>query len=352
MRRRRTTIVASLLILVLLALLLLQAHSHKSEQEPTPLDKQARWLLYQIIPGGVASRTEVAEIVVPALNAYYRDLAEYPPYMFGGPPTIRHTFEHTEESSGQVPNPDPLMTGGYLDEYPLVWCDTMWVLVNLWYVATDPRGYAHWKCMFSTPGDLRILSPESRMIVSGGFENLFGNAAVPDSDCLALEMGKYGDRYYALGIETAEAGYPQFSVWPPGQTGYANADVENAMEYIRGDMPYFGYQRGEWLGDDSNSCWLWFYGYTSWADKYKTLPSNIKQAKKLLLDREFATEHGQDDTLIANFCWDTIELEPKGLDLLDAGRGLLKPDGVPDYICLLYKLKDGAVVEVVRADDM
>jgi hypothetical protein len=313
---------------------------------------QARWLLNEIIPGGVASRIQVAETIVPALNDYYRDHAEYPPYLFGGPSLIRRTFEHTEKSAGQMPNPDPLLAGGYIDEYPAVWCDTMWHLVNLRYTATDPRGHSHWKCMFSTPDDLPILSPESRMVVNGGFEQHGDNATGVNANCLALELDRYGGRYYAFGIEMAEPDFAQISIWPPGQAAYANGDVENTMEYIRGDMPYFGYQRGEWLGDDADSCWLWLYGYTSWADKCRNLPSNIKQARKLLLDEEFAATHSPTFGPIPHFCWDTFELEPKGLDLLDAGCGLLKPDGIPDYICLLYKLRDGEIVEVVRAEDL
>ena len=39
-----------------------------------------------------------------------------------------------------------------------------------------------------------------------------------------------------------------------------------------------------------------------------------------------------------------------GLDLLNASTGELTPDGLGDGISVLYKLRDGEVIEVIHAE--
>jgi hypothetical protein len=104
-------------------------------------------------------------------------------------------------------------------------------------------------------------------------------------------------------------------------------------------LPYFGYQRGEWFDANERECWLWLYGSNLWPETVAydrtehTQYSDWEQKASKELWRGFADGYG-----------------PQGLDLLNAATGELEPDGIPDGICLLYKLKDGEVVEIIRAE--
>jgi hypothetical protein len=98
---------------------------------------------------------------------------------------------------------------------------------------------------------------------------------------------------------------------------------------------FFGYQRGEWLGRSEQEAWLWFYGSNIWPEQNNPIPwnsDNWRAMEYLDLFRDFS------------------EFGRRGFDLLNDETGELTPDGKRDGICLLYKLKDGELAEVIRAD--
>ncbi|OPX21496.1 MAG: hypothetical protein B1H03_06495, partial [Planctomycetales bacterium 4484_113] len=71
----------------------------------------------------------------------------------------------------------------------------------------------------------------------------------------------------------------------------------------------FGYQRGDFIeaiDGTAKDAWLWFYGNLSVGHSLEEIP---------------------------------------GLDLVDNDDGLIQPDGIPDGIVVLYKLKEGKVIE-------
>ena len=144
------------------------------------------------------------------------------------------------------------------------------------------------------------------------------------------------------------------------------------MECLTGDLPCFGYQRGEWLSLGEKECWLWLYGHLALSEAFDPAPETLAEVKQLLATylpeineiiaekKEYCEQHGLDpqehlglpDTLFTDYYNPFVIHEARGLDLLNAETGELVPDGIPDGICLLYKLRDGEVVEVMRAEEI
>ena len=97
----------------------------------------------------------------------------------------------------------------------------------------------------------------------------------------------------------------------------------------------FGYRRGDFMGAGAGEAWLWFYGSNIWPEQNNPVPDNLSEMQ--------AEEYYE---LFTGF----QEFGPLGLDLETGRSGRLVPDGIPDGICLLYRLRDGELVEVVRAE--
>lgn len=182
---------------------------------------------------------------------------------------------------------DPLIAGGYLEAYPLAWPQPgCWC--GLEAANTDDRQYVRWYCAVSTPG-----APEAPVLETG--RGGPDDNPRPRTRCLSI-----GPRVY-------------------DHSGYS----------------FFGYQRGEWLGRTEQEAWLWFYGSNIWPERNNPIPwnaSNWQAMEYYDLFRDFS------------------EFGRLGFDLLNDETGELVPDGKRDGICLLYKLKDGKLAEVLRAD--
>jgi len=327
-------------------------------------DARARMLLDLISPDGMASRTAVAEVIIPALNYYFRDHGEYPPFLFGG---SRDVGVNMYTPLPRVrPSPDPLIEGGYLNEYPQTWLDYKWFPDCCVHSRYDNRDHDYWLCMFSTPDDFLVLDAAVRDIKDGGITDGLGSSWTPESglaaqdgvlDWLATQpMSRR--REFALGgfVETlapetfdlggfvADSRFEYVTIEP---------DVDHSQyRFLYGDLPYFGYQRGEWLSADESECWLWLYGHTSWAEAIDHLPRNLDEAKALMERPNFIVEWPNCFSQFVRPVEWLPGLYLHGLDLVNSATQTIEPDGIPDYISLLYKLKDGAVVEVVRAEDM
>lgn len=364
--RYRWVAVAALLLVAALPIMVhIRARAGNQHGEaiapPTPAvsDEIAQAFLDSTHPGGIVNRNTVAGIIADALQAYFADHGEYPAYLFGGGAIIAKSF--TDSSPENVtPNPDPLISGGYLDEYPRVWYLGSWPRNSGDDGTSDPRGWDHWNCMFSTPGDLLVFSRQC-IYLTEQYLFLFNDDAYSEQH--ANLSGDLGDRvpldqrrHFALG-GLPKYGNRVFSAWPSGEV-----DPGEDMECLTGDLSCFGYQRGEWLGLDEQECWLWFYGNRKAYEEYSTAPATRDGVKRLLAGysagiQEFIEQHsdepvnefGLPHSLFARYNPFVIN-EPSGLDLINAKTGELAPDGIPDGICLLYKLKDGEVVEVVPAE--
>lgn len=259
---------------------------------------------------------EYALELVSALNGYYAKFGEYPPYLLGG-------------WSGDLELEDPLFAAGLLKEYP--------------YPPSLGKGYEE--------------APRERIrnVVSSSndpLEKLIRERQLP----FALRMAKL---YEAGQYPNGKAGRtdpPSFSSGQVAQiaackrllcaggypSGALQAWIDDAYKVISftgvaegGDKGFpagmirvndqFGYQRSdsiEAIEGTPHEAWLWFYVDTAYE-------SDIEDY------------------------WIRAELPFKniGLDLVDTDDGLIQPDGIPDGIVLLYKLKDGKVTEVVKDYD-
>jgi hypothetical protein len=314
-----------------------QAALVRAQQEL--LHRQAAELLAALVPGGVANREKAAGVILPALAAYFQDHGEYPPYLFGGAAQVYSAFE-LYGNRHLMANRDPLIAGGYLAEYPLVWVERMPLSINesadapCRHIAADDdtRDSRHWKCMFSTPDDVAYLTDLKDESLPNGVPTLAELKSRPLTQRRQFALGakRLGD-YYTMNLFAGSKDHKQF-------------------DYLGSDLPYFGYQRGEWLGGSQKECWLWFYGHTRWAAGYDPLPTHIVGVRRMLQDPAFEVRWAQGLNVFPTNQGGLLPLT--GLDLLNADTAELLPDGTPDYICLLYKLRDGQVAEVVRAPDM
>jgi len=289
----------------------------------------------------VQNREEAAQIVIDALSEYYSDRGEYPPLLYGDlsaspyAPVIQEGDvlywlsslyvgnEQTEEQFTAFVNlyEDPLIASGYLSAYPLAgqirdcWGRHRWKNIR-------------WRCAVSTPGTFKIETADGQLI---SWDDIYEDIAARNWDkgqwwriaepqhayedvCIG-ECRLYALAAYDLGSSDSDAGQRKKV---PVEYILHPRPVQESMPID--SLPYFGYQRGEWLGGNPREAWLWFYGFSQVESdeiRGKSMPGYAK-----------------------------------GLDLISYATGELKPDGIPDGICLLYKLKDGAVVEVVRAEEI
>jgi hypothetical protein len=297
---------------------------------------------------------EVASLMLRALDRYYDDHGEYPPYLVGGVSTVHrpghsirfHPYDEVDDLAeadipGSSPNPDPLIAGGYLGSYPMVLFlpEELALPDQEFLIAYDPRGYTRWRCMVSTPGDplermwreavAKMPAGMRAEIASGGSWNRYDQAK------LTGETNKEVESFLASRTRILSLG---------GRTEVN--DGESALSYYAGivgaggdNMPYFGYQRGEWIGSTREHAWLWYYGSNEWYDLHEGVPTG----NELLY--EFASEEARETFWFAGSS--RHEGTPvEGMDLLNAETGELEPDGIPDGICFLFELKDGEIARI------
>jgi len=257
--------------------------------------------------------------LVRALNLYFAEFGEYPPYLLGG-------------LAKKWKLPDPLIDAGILDEYPLVEKHRCGLK------SKEPI-----ENIVSTPNDpyvefLRKKYKEKALAEAARLEALDRLERDPwlhpktNVKVSTVEKAFKMERFLCAGgvrisVPVTSKGYAEELVWYNTyqfSDGVAGA-LELGAEHFRGSYfsavdSEFGYQRGEFLGEDNRSCWIWFYA-------------------KEPLRRDYSAEPGREDVLVI------------GLDLVDPAEGLIRPDGIPDGVVLLYKLKEGKVVEVVKKYD-
>jgi len=254
-----------------------------------------------------------ARIISNALNRYFADKGEYPEFLLGG---RRHALPEWA---------DPLLEGGYLKHYPRKpGCDASRTgiyhdprrggIVNLVSAPHDP--FVEWvfsnsELMAEESGKLQALKELKAtlpvILVAGGVEREVNGSlysAIPST----VEKQAKNVLFVSFPDTVNEV------VWDVLTLALAGEDPEG----IQGN---FGYVRGERMGGDEKSAFLWMYGM---------LPEK--------------TYHPDPD--------DPGPTGHVGLDVLNAETGELVPDGIPDGICILYELRDGEVVNITRAEDM
>ena len=300
-----------------------------------------------------------------ALNRYYEAHGEYPPYLLGGeqPRDDRELLLYDwllSDTYGEVARAalarahglkgllfDPLMTEGYLRRYPTwayYWdrepnppCDT-----------PDPRGLRRMRNIVSAPNDpivqyyRALASPvlEKRLALEledGELpegQGFGGQRYFVEQGLLQTALGR--SRYFCGGVyerawsrrRRISAGPGRTVEIPEGKSREACAFVAPvvwALSMVGGASIFFqsnsvsgqfGYQRGDFIeaiDGTAKDAWLWFYGHIH---RFPEFPEELY-----------------------------------GLDLVDNDDGLIQPDGIPDGIVVLYKLKEGKVIEVVKKYD-
>lgn len=268
-----------------------------------------------------------------ALNRYYKANGEYPPYLLGG--DVQELKEHGLS--------DPLSDEGYMKAYPQ-WVYFMYSPAS---AAADPRGLRRMRNIVSSPDDPLVTyyrdleSPylESR-VASGVDDSDFEHSWQPHRHLWeeGLLLTALDRPRYLCGGGVSMGGW--FSVEPnceddsyerrPGTFAYetsafaypvlwtliwADGSASVLAPHYNEVSGQFGYQRGDFIESidgTAREAWLWFYGFVSSGDSPEEIP---------------------------------------GLDLVDNDDGLIQPDGIPDGIVVLYKLKEGEVIEVVKKYD-
>jgi hypothetical protein len=329
--RRRRKVVRTPLILGLIAVALLAVSA-------------AVYFILQVgrKPVQTVDVRRVATLMLRALDRYYGDNGEYPPFLVGGASTVHipgrvvtvNRYDSTDDfeeadAPGSLPNPDPLIAGGFLDGYPLVVSLPSLLAAAYPPLLYDPRGYARWRCMVSTAGDplelmwqqaIEVMPQASRKGIKYGpswsWFDRSKSEEEKENELKSFLASRH--RLLALGGRALEHEGETRYIYDAGIVG-AGGDA----------LPYFGYQRGEWLGGTEHEAWLWFYGNNVWYDKY---------------NRELREGEGVGPIARKTFLF--VEEPVQGMDLLNAETGELEPDGISDGICILFELKDGEIVRV------
>lgn len=283
----------------------------------------ACYLLPQRSTRGISDREVVAGIILKALNAYHKDHNAYPDKLIG---SVKEPYDTLSPNGGLLVDPDskyyyvlptisqiygddPLIKEGYLEAYPLV--------------APQPED---WKKGDPPPYRTAVYMTDCRWsccFMPKITENSAGAKLDLVNNYTGEKVNIIGKRCFALGgVERDNHGeiYQEYSLWPGG------AGVGGQYDAMTG----FGYIRGDDFGLSDREAWLWFYLKAG----QSIIPSQARMFK-LFVNRDEAPP------------W-TPGQKTCGLDLLNAKTGEFEPDGIPDGIGILYKLKDGKVVEVVR----
>lgn len=262
--------------------------------------------------------------LVDALNKYYVNYGEYPPYLLGG---LAEEFDLA----------DPLIESGILRSYPKVQKSRIGLrftkpIENVVSSPNDP----YVKLLRNKYKDKAIA--EAMRLMEGQSETLLRFRWETDDKVSEIER--------AFNMERFLCGGGVESLLPNGDKGHKQGlevrgeyvVIPETYQFVDGvgrairltemnlDLMFFtvgsefGYQRGEFLSEDKRSCWLWFYADEPQLQNYLGEP-------------------------------DKPSIWVVGLDLVDTDDGLIQPDGIPDGIVLLYKLKEGEVIEVVKKYD-
>lgn len=297
---------AVVVVVLLLAALLIRKAAHYDE-----------WLRSQIprYPEQEELVHTIAQELMHAVNEYYSRFGEYPPYLLGG------------WASG-LKLEDPLIEAGVLQKYPLPpppdpnW-ENGWGVTPMNNVVSSPNDplvqflreeflqkalaeakdeekqeHPPWWRQSPTSLEVEELMNQERYLCGGGI-------------VVKEEPRTHGTRAFATYSTNVSSGLKLWGEDPHTVRYLLQSDYVDSQ---------FGYQRGEHIGGNEKQCWLWFYAYETVVPDY------------------FA-EAGEPPARVV------------GMDLVDNDDGLIRPDGIPDGIVLLYKLKEGKVVEVVKDYD-
>jgi len=264
-----------------------------------------------------------ARLLAEALNDYYGMHDEYPPYLLGGNPT-----QEWREAGLQ----DPLLASEVLETYPTSsayeWSPSTMSTV-------EPRGIRCIRNVVSTPNDPIVGFMREHFEPMVKYESERLSSGQPSSSLPGRTTGIQVLLRMGILEETFEspryfcAGGVDRSKWfengvGPLQTHALKYPVFMLISQFSGELFFlgddlsgqFGYQRGDFIeaiDGTAKDAWLWFYGFAGWSAR-------------------------------------TAEQLP-GMDLVDNDDGLIQPDGIPDGIVVLYKLKEGKVIEVVKKYD-
>jgi hypothetical protein len=259
---------------------------------------------------------EYALELVNAVNRYYADHGEYPPYLLGG-------------WSGELGLEDPLIAAGLLKEYP--------------YPPELGKGYEEApqeriRNVVSSPNDpVEKLIRERQLPFALSMAKLYEAGQYPIG-----KAGRTDPPSFSSGLVAEIATCKRLLCAGGDPSGGPLVWIDNAYKVVSftgvagsgakgfavGNIlvnDQFGYQRGdsiEAIEGTPHEVWLWFY-----------------------VDSAF------DSAIMDYWIAADIPFRNIGLDLVDREKGLIQPDGLPDGIVLLYKLKDGKVVEVVKKYD-
>lgn len=269
-----------------------------------------------------------ASVIVKALNKYYERHKEYPQQIYGDVST---------KEAIQAGISDPLLSEGFLSRYP------KFLSRYLGDTEADPRGSTFIRNVVSSPDDSLVRF--YRESYKGRLSHMLSQL---DTENLAQALVDYPNSARLINalktIQVVGDRKPDMELERPRLMCGGGADLvkwqdENQGQRFEGqkkDEPMslfvfptyliiryglglpisdnndpagqFGYQREDFIEaakGGTNEAWLWFYGFKG----------------------------------------------NQGLDLVTNDVGLIQPDGIPDGIVLLYKLKDGQVTEVVKKYD-
>jgi hypothetical protein len=146
------------------------------------------------------------------------------------------------------------------------------------------------------------------------------------------------------GVKNPSKVYKPHRYWSQQLTDSYCGNLAIMDNTVRSDLLYFGYSRGEWFGSGTDECWLWVYGDPIWMELGSKIPDNIPEIQALLKRKKMRPQDLLSQLLHAT---EFMLSDVNGLDLIDFSTGELKPDGMPDSIFVLYKLKAGKVSATV-----
>lgn len=251
-----------------------------------------------------------AKTLVQSLDRYFADKGEYPPYLFGGNESDM-MLEHGSR--------DPLLEGGYISayaEFPVFIYSSGAAISPS---KREPRGFDKIRNVVSTPHDGLVVYFRNILRSKHLQYKPHTNTEVPDLPrffCCGGHKGPRRTSYFGPGQERITEYYISATVPAAFSQLQTSSYVDFSFTAYR-VSGHFGYQRGDTIealeGGTPQEAWLWFYGFgPTYGEKAEDLP---------------------------------------GLDLVDNANGLIQPDGIPDGIVLLHKLKEGKVIEVVKKYD-
>jgi hypothetical protein len=246
---------------------------------------------------------EYAKTIGDALNKYYATHGEYPWQIYGGASDMWPT-----KGPKCV---DPLQYENIIGNYPRVF------IPNGVF-----QGQMHSVNLVSAPRDglLQNISAETKYDETG-----LNEADKAPMRELRARRKKFRETVSVImaagGVKPSPAQIAENEGNPGPVVSILLPSIEKDMRELFGIQDStsgvalagnFGYVRGERMGGDKRTAFLWIYG---------------------------RPDSSATDTLT-------------GLDVLNAETGELKPDGIPDGVVLKLELRGGQVVNITKADSM